>query len=276
MNYKSIGSDIEFGIFDNEGNIVSATSFLLGDAAGKQINLSRVRKYVIYDDNDSDISVRSPIGADGCPIIGELRPPAETTCSRHAEEVVKLTTAIRKCVEENEFVFFPFVFNPPQHSCGGHIHIGHNDSVIQVALVKFLDIIVKRTVESIFPRDLVLRRMLDTHGCYGSPENYDTKSYGTEYRGLPSFIHSDGLIRAVFSLIDAALRIYNDNIQRFMGFIPVELMYTTAGDRIYERVFREITNVVPQSGVSGLTSAMADVLAHKKDVMWPLETVTVR
>lgn len=93
----------------------------------------------------------------------------------------------------------PRAKNPNLRSAGGHIHVGHDDSVDSILLIQWMDVYVGCQLLR-FDTDSQRREL------YGRAGAYRKKFYGTEYR-TPSnvWITDDKLMQLVWDQTDKAL-----------------------------------------------------------------------
>jgi hypothetical protein len=166
----SLGGDPEFEvIFD--GEVVPANS------------LSIFRDGDLYE----------PIGTDGASHTAELRPDAAYSEEEYVENFLALVEEVK---EEGVLLSV----QGDTYPLGGHIHIGSPDyHIVQV---------LKNEVRSFVQvlDDFVGRVLLPTsgraRGSYARLGEYETKSYGWEYRTPPASFYADPeMIRIVYKLV---------------------------------------------------------------------------
>lgn len=173
----SMGADPEL-IFVNNKGIVSA-----GD----------------YFDRQNNHAGNNPeIGADGHPWTAEVRPAPGYTPDELVQNLRGIFTRNYKALPDDvSWVAGSFVHGK---SIGGHIHFGGIKA--SMPIIAALDGIVSQTV--ILMEDQGGARMRRA-GMYGQLGDVRTKSWGFEYRPLPSWIVSEQIATAVIALAKAVV-----------------------------------------------------------------------
>lgn len=148
------------------------------------------------------------IGRDGAGRPVEIRPnPAKiTNIEPLLIEIEVLLKQISIFCNENKFRLFGGATFDRKHPIGGHIHFGHPDLVYNgsnrhnnnmLKLIDLLDIYFTPITNFFIPRSNISSR---SSSGYGKPGQFETKTYGFEYRTPYSFLLSPFLTRAFFSL----------------------------------------------------------------------------
>jgi hypothetical protein len=111
----------------------------------------------------------APIGLDGCSSTGELRPRPGSW----GQLYLSLSYLIRKADEQN----IVMSVKGDTFALGGHIHFGGIEESMILPIVRAMDSFVLPLLQPLEGR---------ARGCYARRGNYETKSYGFEYRSLPA------------------------------------------------------------------------------------------
>jgi hypothetical protein len=216
----SIGSDPEFIIVDNNGDIVSAIKFLAGcedcnpcDGCRKSQSSDGCPDDCGEDCDNCDMCSSSPpnceicsdcseplihsnIGIDGCNMVGELRPRYSMDPLEHHANINTLIHSIQLprgykllggTVRDNNCI-------------GGHIHIGYDECIVDndhfASYLSYYCGIPLRRIEH--PNDIKLRG--SSKSSYGYFGDYHDVDYGLEFRMPASWLVDSTIAKAALCL----------------------------------------------------------------------------
>lgn len=232
------GADIEFLICSRQGRLISAERLLprQGRAGADAIYY---RDRVVYP-------------------VAELRPEPAEDARRLFEQLIQVMQLAEVRMPRTDFVWLSGGMPKQGYPLGGHLHFSGIE----------LDIELLRVLDNYLLLPLALSesdQSRQRRSRYGNPGDVRKKSYGFEYRSLPSWILSPDLAKGVLALTELIAKHYLDFNMRPMLREPVARAFASGNKTLLRKIVNRLWEDISQ--VDGYPKLKADLEPFMKQLL---------